>query len=164
MKLFTWSVVSLFALFTLSCQKTDQEREKEAILAVLEEESAATLAGDFDRYKATHVHDDLETRIEMGIHSYRVYRGWDEISKTMSDYIVGNTNTGGVNRKENLIIKVNGNSAWLTCDNIWDSSTSPGEILYNNLQIVFLEKIKGEWKISFSAYYTKGDMDDTSFQ
>jgi len=60
-----------------------------------------------------------------------------------------------VNTKENMVIKVTGNTAWLTYDNKWEW-TNDGIIGgYNNIQIIFLEKIKGEWKISFAAIYSK---------
>jgi len=160
MKLYTWFTFALVLLFSFSCQQVkNPSKEKEAILAVLEEESAAVLAGDFERYRNMHVQDDLETRIEMGIHNYHVYKGWNKIEPVMRDFIEGGMNDDAVNRKENLIMDVNGKSAWLTCDNIWQTKSSPQEVLYNNIQIVFLERIRGEWKISFAAYYTKGELE-----
>lgn len=132
-------------------------------MSLLEEESAATIAGDFEKYSATHIQDDLETRVEMGIYGHHVYKGWEEVSRVMRDFIEGHPGGNAVNRKENVIMKVTGNTAWLTCDNIWISEDTPGEILYNNLQIVFFEKVKGAWKISFSAYYSKGDINESNY-
>ena len=60
-----------------------------------------------------------------------------------------------MNRKENMVIKVTGNTAWLTCDNIWEWTIDGNKGGYSNIQVTFLEKIKGEWKISFAAYYSK---------
>jgi len=159
MKLHFMSVLAISTLFAFSCQRVDSEKETAAIMEVLKEEAAATVAGDFERYKATHIQDDLETRVEMGIYSYNIYKGWDEIAKVMSDYLHENPLTNTVNRKENVRINVNGNSAWLICDNIWETDVPEKQIVINNLQTVFLEKVKGEWKISFASYYTKGDQD-----
>jgi len=163
MKVSSLSVLATVVLISLSCRQSNPEKEQESILSVLSEESAATLAGDFEKYRATHIQDDLETRIEMGIYGYRVYKGWEEVSREMSDYIEGHPGGNVVNRKENVIIKVTNNTAWLTCDNIWISEDTPGEIIYNNLQITFFEKVKGEWKISFSAYYSKEDVNESLF-
>ena len=68
-----------------------------------------------------------------------------------------------VNTKENVIIKVAENSAWLTCDNIWTWTVEGEPIGYNNIQILFLEKIKGDWKISFSSFYSKS-MSEIEFE
>jgi hypothetical protein len=94
------SVPAISTLFALSCQRVDTEKETVAIMDVLKEEAAAAVSGDFERYKATHIQDDLETRVEMGIYSYNIYRGWDEIGKVMNDYIHGNALANAVNRKE----------------------------------------------------------------
>ena len=156
MKRYFWPVIILFVFFATSCQqKVGLEKEKEAILAVLHEEAIAVVATDFDRFKATHVQDSLETRVELGIYGYNVYQGWEEVGTLMEDYLEGNQMKNPVNRKENVHIKVSGNSAWLTCDNIWNIGSEGSQKEKNNFQIVFLEKIQGEWKISFAAYYTK---------
>ena len=152
----------IFPLFVValvlgtSCQpKVDVEKEKEAIMAVLVEESEGMKAMDKDRVFDTHIRDNQETRLEMGVYGYNAYVGWDNIESLLGDYLEGTPHPDQENYKENVEIKVNGNSAWLTCDNVWRSKSAPGEIGYSNIQIVFLEKVKGKWKISFSAYYNK---------
>ena len=56
------------------------------------------------------------------------------------------------NKKENLIIKVNGNSAWAVMDNIWLWEEDGETKNQSNYQISFLEKIDGQWKFSFNAF------------
>jgi hypothetical protein len=129
-------------------------------MAVINEESAAILAGDFDRYKATHLQDNLETRVEMGVYGYNVYKGWENSGSVMEDYLEGDPQTEAVVRMEDPILKVSGKAAWLTYHNIWVTTSVPEEVIANNLRIVFLEKVNGAWKISFTAYYTKGDLDE----
>jgi hypothetical protein len=92
--------------------------------------------------------------MELGVYGYNIYHGWDEIQYLLGDYLDGGQHSNEVNSKENVIIKVTGNAAWLTCDNVWKQAAD-GEVVFSNVQIVFLEKVKGEWKISFSAYYSK---------
>lgn len=157
MKLILWALVPLFLLTASSCQSESRdEKEKEAILAVLHEESAATLALDKERLYSLHVQDDAETRLEMGAYGWNTFQGWDQIEQLLSDFMDGSgIDENAVNSKDNVLIKVTGNAAWLVCDNLWEWTSDGHAGGFNNLQIAFFEKIKGEWKISFSAYYTK---------
>ena len=159
MKIFAGTILAILVIAGTSCQiAVNVEKEKEAILAVLQEEGAAVLAQDKDRLFALHVQDDLETRLELGEYGFNTYKGWDEVSGLLGDWIDSDGDVTGekpVNTKENMVIKVTGNTAWLTYDNKWEW-TNDGIIGgYNNIQIIFLEKIKGEWKISFAAIYSK---------
>lgn len=139
-----------------SCQpKVNVEKETEAILAVLQEEAEGLKTMDKDRVYATHMQDSQETRMELGVYGYNIYEGWDDIESLLGDYMEGGEHMTHDNSKENVIIKISGNSAWLTCDNVWSWTTEDGEDGFSNIQITFLEKVKGEWKISFSAYYNK---------
>ena len=159
MKIFVGTILAILIFAGTSCQiAVNVEKEKEAILAVLEEENAAMLAMDKERVFALHVQDDLETRLELGEYGFNTYSGWDEVGTLLGDALGGDgalMGSNAVNKKENLIIKVTGNTAWLTCDNIreWTDGTDKGG--YSNIQVTFLEKIKGEWLISFAAYYSK---------
>jgi len=159
MKSYIWSFFAILFIAATSCQQViNVEKEKEAIMAVLEEESAAALAQDKERVFALHVQDDLETRLELGEYGFNTYKGWDEVGGLLGDALSGEgelIEANAINRKENMIIKVTGNTAWLTCDNIWEWTTDGVAGGYSNIQVTFLEKIKGEWKISFAAYYSK---------
>jgi hypothetical protein len=159
MKLQVLSVIAMAILLGISCQP-DIEKEKEAVMSVLRAESDALVAGDFERFKALHTQGELETRIEMGIYGYNVYKGWDRVAALVGDFLEGDLNEDIVNTKENCIVHIIGRSAWVTCDNVWTNRSSGDEIIYNNLQIAFLEKQGGAWKISFAAYYTKGDQSE----
>lgn len=158
MKIQVLSTIGIALLLAVSCQP-NIEKEKEAVMAVLMAESDALIAADFEAFKALHTQGELESRIEMGIYGYNVYKGWEKVSGLVKDFLNEEAMGKIVNTKENCIVYVNGKSAWITCDNVWvDRSTE--EILYNNLQIAFLEKQGGNWKIAFSAYYTKGDQNE----
>ena len=153
----------LFPLFAIilfigtSCQTGgNPEKEEEALLEVLRKEAAAMLAGDMEAVFALHTQDVRETRLELGVFGYSTYEGWDAIKTLLEDAAPGLKHPNSVNVKENVVSKVNGNSAWLACDNIWRWNDDGGEQEgYDNLQVVFFEKIKGEWKISFASYYNK---------
>jgi hypothetical protein len=157
MRNYLWTIFVLILFAGTACQQQGSiEKEKEAILAVLKEEADANIARDKERLFAVHVQDSLETRLELGEFGYNIYKGWDRIKTELDDFIDGAQKAENmVNKKENMIIKVTGKSAWLTCDNIWEWSIDGEPEGYNNIQVTFLEKIEGEWKISFSAYYSK---------
>ena len=69
---------------------------------------------------AIYIQDSTQTRLGQGTTSFRVYKGWDEISKLYENYFKVNSTDSSWknprNYKENLIIKVAGNSAWILCN------------------------------------------------
>lgn len=152
----------LLVAFAMSaCQEStspvDLEAEKEAILKVIQNESEFARDGKFEEFKNLYIHDDLNTRIICTSDSLSLIKGWDNISKYMSyleeremieDNLISIT-------KEYPTIKITGKSAWLVCDNIWQGVYEGEEIYSESLQITFLEKIEGEWKISFAAWILK---------
>lgn len=156
MRKYFFPLFVLAILIGTSCQpKVNVENEKEAIMAVLQEESDGLKSMDKGRIFATHIQDSEEVRLELGVYGYNTYQGWDEIESLLGDYVEGGQPLEMENSKENVILKVTGNSAWLTCDNVWKMNNGDAGEGFSNIQIVFLEKVKGEWKISFTAYYSK---------
>ena len=157
-------VLSALILVTcLSCkEKIDVTTEKEAILKVLHEEGDAFAVNDLKRIAAIHIQDSTATRLEQGPESYKIHRGWGEIKKLYENYIKENSTDSSwkspENLKDNIIIKVNGNSAWVICDNTWKYvyKNVPGE--GTNMQIAFFEKVNGEWKFSFNAFVPKPEV------
>ena len=156
MRRYFWPLFILVLVIGTSCQpRINEEKEKEAILAVILEEADAAEAMDKDRVYATHIRGSEEKRLEMGVYSYRIYDGWDEIETLIGDFLEGESTENFTISKENVQIKVTGTAAWLICDNVIQWGSGDEKDGYSNIQIVFLEKVKGEWKISLSAYYNK---------
>ena len=159
MKIFVGTILAILLFLGTSCQlSVNVEKEKEAIMTLLKAEGDAALARDMELVSDIYVHDELTTRLEMGQYGYNRYEGWEEVEGLIGDFLEGEGSLGGdnpLNRKENVLIKVMGNTAWLTCDNIWEWTIEGEKGGYNNIQVLFFEKIKGDWKISFTAYYTK---------
>lgn len=156
MRRYFWPLFILALIVGTSCQpKVNVEKEKEAILAVLLEEADAAEAMDKDRVYATHIQGSEEKRLELGVYGYRSYDGWDEVEALLGDFLEGEPSENFKISKENVQIKVSGTAAWLLCDNVLQWGSGDEKDGYSNIQIVFLEKVKGEWKISLSAYYNK---------
>jgi hypothetical protein len=152
----------LFAAIALvagtSCQrKVDVKKEKEAIMRVIQTESETARDGNFERLAACYIQDEYNTRLNYSQDSYKIITGWDQV-KPLLESFKGNAGQDFSNikiTKDNAIIKVMGNTAWLICDNIWKGIYEGAEIYSDNIQITFLEKVDGEWKISFAAWLTK---------
>ncbi len=154
------TLLTLFAIILLAgtaCQeKIDIEKEKEAIMAVIQEEGDAAAAMDMERLLAVHVQDNLDTRLQTRENDYTIYAGWNEIKALFKSWEESGWSVENPkNFKENVILKVTDGSAWLICDNIWKWTYEgePGGM--DNIEITFWEKIEGKWKISFTAYITK---------
>jgi hypothetical protein len=153
MKKYQFLFIALIFLLCYSCQeKIDVEKEKAAIIEVLNAEGSAFAANDLERVFALHVQDELATRLD----GYRIYRGWDEIKSLYESYLAGNIQDTSWknprNIKENVILKITGNTAWLICDNIWKYEFNDKSVEWGNVQIAFFEKMDGEWKFSFNAF------------
>ncbi len=151
-----------FAVIVLagtSCkQKIDVIKEKEAILKVLHEEGDAYAVGDLKRELAIHIQDSTAARLEHSFYGCKIYAGWDSIKKFYEKNINAVSNAGvknPINLKENIIMKVIGNSAWVMCDNIWKFDYHGKAQEQGNIQIAFFEKVNNEWKFSFNAFITK---------
>lgn len=127
-------------------------------MALIQEEGDAAAAMDMDRLFAVHVQDESDTRLS----GTKVYSGWDEIKSLFESWIEMDR-TGfedPENLKENVILKVIDDCAWLICDNIWEWNYEGERDSRVNIQITFLEKIEGKWKISFNAFVAKDEPEE----
>lgn len=149
-------IIALLFLSCYSCQKkVDVDKEKAAVIAVLNAEGSTFAANDLEGLFALHIQDSTATRMD----GYRIHKGWGEIKSLYESYVAGNTGdtswTNPRNIKENIICKVTGNTAWLICDNIWKYEYNDKPVEWSNVQIAFFEKVDGKWKFSFNAFVPK---------
>ena len=154
MKTYPLLSLLLVLLFSVSCAtEVDLEAEKEAIIEILNLEGSAFVDRDMEQIMALHVNDSLSLRMEG---TQTMIMGYDEIKAMYQRYIDSfdgdESPQNPVNIKENIIVKVFDNTAWLVCDNIWQSEYEGEKYEWGNKQIAFFEKIEGEWKFSFDAF------------
>jgi len=153
-------LVALLLIVNYSCkEKIDYEAEKEAIMAVAEEETAAYYANDFERWGAVHVQDSTLIMLGSSKTGFNVVNGWESYSSNMKPSFEGEK---GVNRevKTPLIVKIYGESAWVVIDN--KNLNEEGELINEFIAANFLEKHDGKWKIVYrnrlnSNTYTQAD-------
>lgn len=155
--------VVLAMAFTSCEQPLDFEEEKAAIIKVINQETNAYLERDFEAVFATHVHDSMNIRLTAGADNYVFLEGWDEVAKHLSGDETEDDLSPGLNisvEKSNYRMKIYPNSAWVVCDQKWTSRFDEDVTEINSIQVRFMEKIDGEWKISFVSWIgTSGYMD-----
>ena len=149
------TTVMLSVAFSGCEQTLDMEKEKAAIIKVINLETESYLKRDFDAMFATHVHDSLNMRLTAGADNYVFAEGWEDVSKHMS----GDETEDELNsdlhikvEKTNYRMKVYPGSAFVVCDQKWTSTFDDDITEIESIQVRFLEKIEGEWKISFVSF------------
>lgn len=150
-----WSLFVLPLIIGTSCQeKVDIEKEKAAIIAVLEEDTEAFFDSDIDRLSAVHVQDETNIRLTATKSGYTYEEGWEEVESFFRDYFENEAQPGEFYEvKRNYKIKVYGESAWAVFDN--DFYNEEDELLSTSIHAEFLEKVNGKWKIVFyTSIYT----------
>jgi hypothetical protein len=144
------SLFFVFALTFLTCvsckEKIDVEKEKNAIMAVIEEETASYYASDFERWCATYLQDSSNVFINASKTDFSIASGWSSISSESKPFIVGEKEIMK-EVKTPLNIKIYAESAWVVVDNesFNDKNESQGKAIATN----FLEKHDGKWKIVY---------------
>jgi hypothetical protein len=146
----------ILSLLVFGCEvAVDEEKEKAAIIEVINTETETYLARDFDAMFATHTQDSLNMRLTAGADNYVFAEGWEDVSKHMTGDETEDelgTDLHISVEKTNYRMKLYPNSAFVVCDQKWTSNYGDDVTEINSIQVRFLEKIDGEWKISFVSF------------
>jgi ketosteroid isomerase-like protein len=151
-------VILIAFLAMVSCQnKVDVDKEVEAILSVVQAEGNAHATHDLEGLQNSYIHDSQTVRVHTRKSNYSVLEGWEEVNALFEKWMEMDMSkySNIKHSKENVVIKVLENSAWLICDNIWNLEVDGNPMEDSEIQITFLEKVDDEWKISFNAIVTK---------
>ena len=154
MKRIIFSTLTLLLITgsSLCKEKIDIEKEKAAIIAVIEEETNAFRDKDFDRFAATYVQDETNIRLSARKSGYIYVVGWEELGSGFKEYIENNPEPSTTDKAEkiNYKIKVYKESAWAVNDEVrYDGE---GEVSSKLIAVRFLEKVNGEWKIVYLSF------------
>jgi len=103
-----------------------------------------------------YVQDEWNTRLqEVCSPENQIYEGWDKVKSFLDGMMKESTpgRTSIKNAKEDFIIKIKGDCAWVVNKDRWslEENGTPGSVM--GLQTTFMEKINGSWKISMMACY-----------
>lgn len=153
---YTILILFIAAIAVSGCEKPiDYEKERAAIIAVINEETNAYLARDFAACCATHVHDSLNMRLTAGPDGYVFLQGWDEVSKHLTSDETEDDLSPELHitvDKYNYRMKIYPQSAFVVCDQTWTASFDEDVTEIQSIQVRFLEKVEDEWKISFVSW------------
>ena len=152
--------LTLFALILLagaSCQeKIDIEKEKAAIIAVIEEETNAHFARDIDRHEECFVQDETAVGIMAGKDG--LYDGWEIIGAGYRSLYENSPDPTNLKVKnENYKIKVYNDCAWAVYD---EYTVDENDSISSGPRCIrFLEKVDDEWKIVLLTGLSREDTD-----
>lgn len=143
------ALITIILIAGSSCQKKiDVEKEKAAIIAVIEEETNAFYDRDIDGLAATHVQDETNMRLDVGRYGYTLNEGWD--NSFIKEYFEENPEpVTNYEKKTNYKIKVYDGTAWAEYEN--DAYNSDGDLQNKSIHVQFLEKADGQWKIDYMS-------------
>jgi hypothetical protein len=149
MKNNTLIILFFTMILAISCkEKVDYEKEKTAIIQVLEAETEAFFDKDIDRLASYHIQDESNIRLTATKSGYTYDVGWDKIESFFLDYFENVMGPGEYYEvKKNYKIKIYDESAWAAYDNFYYNSDD--ELLSTSIHTQILEKVNGEWKIVF---------------
>lgn len=135
----------------------DPDQEKQAILAVIEEEFAGFFARDFDRYARCwlHVEDSLRL-VTLAGGQIAYLQGWEAEAAMTRRLFEGrptpNETDPALVRRENVRIRVSGDMAWASFD---QHGPDTDDLLMDvglTHQVRILEKDEGRWKIVYVGH------------
>jgi hypothetical protein len=146
--------LALAVLVVTACQKKiDINKEKEAIIAVVNAESNAYLARDFETLSSHMVQDSLNIQIHANKWEYTYTVGWVDLAEVYKkDFADAKAWEGYENlrlERDSYNIKVYAKSAWAVFNTVykWEKDSVTNE--WKTIETRFLEKVNGEWKITY---------------
>jgi hypothetical protein len=129
-------------------ETTNLEKEREAIKAVILEETQSYCDRDFERYAATYKHDESNVDLRAYSTSYYHVVGWEANSYGIKNFIEENPEpVKNSEVKKNFDIHVYPGSAWAIFEN--EFYDDQGKFVDMDIGVNFLEKIDGKWKIVY---------------
>ena len=151
MKKYLMPLVLLVFFAGTSChhhEKIDIEKEKEAILALITEETQAYHDKDYERFAACYVQDESNIRILGGEGEFSYIVGWEEVGSGFKEWFENNPDPTPNNEvKKNFKIKVYNDCAWIVFEE--EDFNDDGESNGKGIGTNFLEKVDGKWKIAY---------------
>jgi len=161
-------VLAAVAIVIAGCEQTiDYEKERTAIINVIKKETQSYIDRDFEAMYSTHVHDSLNMRLTAGADNYVFAEGWEQVARHMSGDETEDDLGPDLHitvEKTNFRMKIYPQSAFVVCDQKWITRYDMDTIVMSSIQVRFLEKIEGEWKISFVSFVGTdgyGNLDET---
>ena len=129
----------LMMVVVTGCQESfDPEKEKEAIIKVINDETDAYADYNFEALAETHLQDSTNMRLTAGRDTYVFLEGWDAVGKYLQEDIEGATAPEDQHvsvEKSNYRIKVYPECAWVVCDEKWTYRYTTDTVEIKSIQV-----------------------------
>jgi DNA-binding CsgD family transcriptional regulator len=128
------------------------ERDRLAIMRVVEEETAAYFDKDYERWARCWVQEDYGRRwMWFARGGVTLREGWTEhgprMKAAMTEFPVPSASGRDI-RRENINLRVGADMAWMTFDQYGPRGDEPFDVPGLQKELRILEKHEGEWKIA----------------
>jgi hypothetical protein len=141
-------LISVFAVSSLYCQQSStQDKEKEAIIALIEEETQSYYDRDFERWSECYIHSDDNVRMLASKTWHNYLDGFEKHKNDIKSSFETEKETNR-EKKKPLTVKVYDKSAWIVFEN--EVFSEEGDSTEKVWVTYFLEKPENDWKIVYS--------------
>jgi len=150
MKTYVFTIFALVLIAGTSCeQQVDIEKEKEAILAVITEETQAYCDKDFERFAACYVQDETNIRLLGGENEKMSYTvGWEKVGASFKELFENDPVPVQNNEvKKNFQFHIYKDCAWVVFEE--EGYNDAGELTGKGIGTNILEKVDGKWKFVY---------------
>jgi hypothetical protein len=148
-------VLLILAVIAVSaCQEQiDVNKEMEAIIAVVNAESNAYLARDFETLSSYMVQDSTHIQIYASKWNYEYVNGWEDAAEGYKRDFANDSAWNAMKNlrleRKNFNIKLYPQSAWAVFKTVYKWNEDTVEQKWKVIETRFLEKVNGEWKITY---------------
>lgn len=148
----------LFAAFLFNaCQPAvDIEKEKEAIIAVIDTEKNAYFERDISKIEAIWMQDSTSRKMYMTPEGLYYFNGWSEVynhDKENAESDMWNDMEDISVDFSNYEINIYNNTAVVLCNSRWTGKYKGEPIDMDQKRILHLVKVDGSWKFDLMAMY-----------
>ena len=141
----------------LHAVEISQARDRDAIIAAIEEETNAYLAKDFDRWADCWLPSERTVSVTSGAEGMLIYQGWDAVATAFRQEMTEQPEPllNVTSKKLDYQVMQDGDLAWVTFKTLC-SLAGPAHFGDPNLfETRVLERFKGRWLISYMSVLSK---------
>jgi ketosteroid isomerase-like protein len=155
MKKFLLALFAFSLLAVVCCQdESGIEKDKKAIVAVIEAEKTAYYTQDLAGLDASWVQDASSQKLFLTSHGITELKGWDEIHQNHIEAIESDWNEHVETvQYSDFSINVYGSTALVMHNSEHQITDHGAESILNMRRILHLVKIEDDWKIDMMAMY-----------
>lgn len=157
-KYFTALLLLVFITGTSCNEKTDPEKEKEAIKALIEQEKDGFFSQNFSLMSETWVQEPSSVKIYLSAEGQLKIEGWDAISKHDQNNLADTTldrQTVNLSFRNFQINLLSEESAWVMHEAVWEGMNQGNPVHLVQTRINVLKKVGGKWKFNLMSIYNQ---------